>query len=138
MGFELAGTVLAGSRQQCIQRTIRSRTAEELCQQDEKGSASHSGRVVPRDSQEKQESRLPALLQCSGGFDPTRTLHQSESRLPSFGHAHAIAATRLCFLSGRILQPGDRAPGAAADLRAHGRSLTDTTTINWPAANLWL
>src|SRR5271166_4936352 len=138
MGVELAGTVLVRPRQQRVQRTIRSRAAKELRQQAEKGSPSHGGRVIPRDSQERQEGRLPALLQCSGGFDPTRTLHQSESRLPSFGHAHAIAATRLCFLSGRILQPGDRAPGAAADLRAHGRSLTDTTTINWPAANLWL
>ena len=55
--LELAGSVLAGSRQQRVQRTIRSRTAEELCQQEEEESPSHRGRVVPGDPQERQERR---------------------------------------------------------------------------------
>ena len=46
MGIELAGTVLAGSRQQRVQRPVRSRAAEELCQQtEEEGSPAHGGRA---------------------------------------------------------------------------------------------
>src|SRR5271166_3995768 len=114
MGLELAGTVLAGSRQQRVQRTIRSRAAEELRQQEEKKSPSHGGRVVPGDPQERREGRCPALMQCSRGFNPTGTLHQPESRLPGAGNADATAAPWFCFVSGWILQLGDRAACAIA------------------------
>src|ERR1022692_3603666 len=108
MGLELAGTVLVGSRQQRVQWTIRSWAAEELCQPEKEGSTSHGGRVIPRDSQERQKGRFPALLQCSRGFDPTGTLHQPESRLSGVGNAHATAAPWGSFVSRRILQSGDR------------------------------
>src|SRR5271157_4259504 len=108
MGPELAGTVLAGSGQQRLQRAVRSRTTKELCQQKEEESPSHGGRVIPRDSQQRQERRCPALMQCSRGFNPAGTLHQPESRLPGVGNADATVATWLHFISRRVLQLGYR------------------------------
>ncbi len=43
---------------------------------------------------------------------------------PSLGHADTAAAPWVCFVSRRILQPGDRAFGAHADPRRHDRGST--------------
>jgi sulfur-carrier protein adenylyltransferase/sulfurtransferase len=73
---------------------------------------------------QKKKHRLPTVTELFPEIAvpgvKAGTLHQPESRLSGFGHAHTTAAPRLCFVSRRVLQPGDRTACALADSRGHG------------------
>ena len=64
MGLELAGTVLARPWQQRLQRTVRSRAAQELCEQRKgKCRLPTVAELYPEIAQARQERRRPAVLQ---------------------------------------------------------------------------